>query len=142
MHFPSNEGKGGLFMKRNKAAVLVYLIIGLAIIGLFSQLFGNTKNFFINILVMIGVAVIIFAVFYYVIFRRRGTSDEMKKYKQAVKQSKQKYKSDTSSKQTAEKPKKNPIPKNPAVNRKGKKRATHLRVIEGNKSKGKDRATF
>lgn len=129
-------------MKRNKIAILVYLIIGLAIIGLFSQLIGNTKNFLINILMMIGIAVIIFAVFYYLFFRKRGTSDEMKKYKQAVKQSKQKYKSNPSPKKTTENSKVNRNSKNLAVNRKGKKRATHLRVIEGNKSKGKDRATF
>ena len=134
--------KGGLFMKRSKTAILVYLIVGLAVIGLFSQLFGNTKNFLLNIFVMIGVAVIIFGVFYYFISRKRGTSDETKKYKQAVKQSKQKYQQNPSPRKAEDYPRGKKTTKSTAINRKGKKRATHLRVIEGNKSKGKDRATF
>lgn len=134
--------KGGLFMKRSKTAILVYLIVGLAVIGLFSQLFGNTKNFLLNIFVMIGVAVIIFGVFYYFISRKRGTSDETKKYKQAVKQSKQKYQQNPSPRKAEDNPRGKKTTKSTAINRKGKKRATHLRVIEGNKSKGKDRATF
>lgn len=134
--------KGGLFMKRSKTAILVYLIVGLAVIGLFSQLFGNTKNFLLNIFVMIGVAVIIFGVFYYFISRKRGTSDETKKYKQAVKQSKQKYQQNPSLGKAEDNPRGKKTTKSTAINRKGKKRATHLRVIEGNKSKGKDRATF
>ncbi|WP_405101230.1 SA1362 family protein [Oceanobacillus sp. FSL H7-0719] len=129
-------------MKRSKTAILVYLIVGLAVIGLFSQLFGNTKNFLLNIFVMIGVAVIIFGVFYYFISRKRGTSDETKKYKQAVKQSKQKYQQNPSPGKGEDNPRWKKTTKSTAINRKGKKRATHLRVIEGNKSKGKDRATF
>lgn len=63
----------------------------------------------------------------------------MKKYKQAVKQSKVKYKqyssasshtTNTNKKQTAQ------------LKKKRNRRAPHLRVIDGNKSKGKDRATF
>ena len=124
-------------MKRNKIALLVYVIIAFAAIGLVSQLFGNTKNFLTSIVVMLGIAAAIFALFYFVLQRRRGSSDEMKKYKQAVKQSKMKYK-------PTEKSAVQPKVKQNSGNapRKSKKRASHLRVIEGNKPKDKDRASF
>lgn len=131
------ELKGDFFMKRNKLAILVYVVIGLAVVGLFSQLFGNTKNFFINIFIMLGVTAAIFALFYFVLQRRRGSSDDMKKYKQAVKQSKHKYQQKPAPKNTPQ-PK---VKRNTGTVRKGKKRATHLTVIEGNKSKEKDRAS-
>ncbi|MCF3941745.1 SA1362 family protein [Oceanobacillus alkalisoli] len=127
-------------MKRKKIAYIFYIIIALAVFGVITQLFGNTRNFLMGMFMMLGFAVAIFALLYFVVNRSRGSSDEMKKYKQAVKQSKSKYQQTT--------PKK---PKQPeSFNRKyprtrnGKKRPTHLRVIEGNKSKakGKDRATF
>ncbi len=89
---------------------------------------------------MLGFAVAIFALLYFIVNRSRGSSDEMKKYKQAVKQSQSKY-------QQAAPKKPTPAPlanRKTDRSRKGKRRPTHLRVIEGNKSKtkGKDRATF
>lgn len=124
-------------MKRNKLAILVYVVIGLAVVGLFSQLFGNTKNFFINIFIMLGITASIFALFYFVLQRRRGSSDDMKKYKQAVKQSKHKHQQKPAPKNTPQ-PK---VKRNTGTVRKGKKRTTHLTVIDGNKSKEKDRAS-
>lgn len=127
-------------MKRNKIALLVYVIIAFAAIGLVSQLFGNTVNFLMSILIMLGVAVAIFALLNFFINRNRGSSDDMKKYKQAVKQSKMKYQKQ----QPTGKNKTQPRVKQSAMTsgRKSKKRASHLRVIEGNKSKDKDRASF
>jgi uncharacterized membrane protein YuzA (DUF378 family) len=126
-------------MKRKKSTYLFYGIMILAGFGLLTQLFGNTRNFLTSILMMLGVAVVFFALFYFFINRSRGSSDEMKKYKQAVKQSKSKYEQSTPGKRT-------PIPskQNAFVKRKGKRRPTHLRVIEGNKNKPKekDRASF
>ncbi|MBP2078217.1 SA1362 family protein [Oceanobacillus polygoni] len=125
-------------MGRSKFSIVVYLIIGLAVIGLISQLFGNTINFLTNILIMIGIGVAVFALLYYFVLNKRNpsNSDDMKKYKKAVKQSKSKYKqpsSPTVAKQTK-----------PVVTQKKKrsKRATHLKVIEGNKAKRKDRASL
>jgi len=115
----------------------MYLIIGLAVIGLISQLLGNTVNFLSNILLMLGIGVAIFGVLYFFVLRKRTSSntDDMKKYKQAVKQSKSKYnrRHDT----VASVAKTSHTPK-----RKRNKRASHLRVIEGNKPKGKDRASY
>lgn len=128
-------------MGRNKSSIIVYAIIGLALIGIISQLFTNPMAFLKEIFMIIGVGVVLFSVVYLIFFRsRRGTnSNEMKKYKQAVKQSQQKYKKTnalqtTASKQRTHKP----------IKKRNNQRATHLRVIDGNrdKSKRKNRATF
>lgn len=126
-------------MKRTRLSIPVYIIIGLAAIGLISQLFTNTTNFFSNLFISLGIGLAIFAVFYFVFLRKRTTSNEMKKYKQAVKQSKAKY--------DHTQPRKNPVSAGKTQQsiqprKKRNKRATHLRVIEGNKAKRKDRASF
>lgn len=119
-------------MVRNKFTTFVYIIIGLAIIGLFSQLFTNTANFFMNIFITLGIAAIIFAICYFFLFRNRTSSSDMKKYKQAVKQSKIKHKANTPQVNTQQATVKK---------RFSKKRPNHLRVIDGNKSKRKKRAS-
>jgi len=112
-------------------STLIYIIIGLAVIGVAAQLLTNTANFFISVLIMVGIGVAIFAVLYFFVLRQRPSS-EMKKYKQAVKQSKLKYKD--SNEGTNRSPKKlNALNKR----KKTRRRASHLRVIEGNKSKSK-----
>lgn len=123
---------------RNKFSFVVYIIIGLAIFGLISQLIGNPMNFFKEIIFMIGMAVIVFAVFYFIFFRKRSSSNEMKKYKQAVKQSKRKYKQNKNIK-TNHKSKRPSVQK---TRKKISKRPTHLRVIDGgHRSKRKKRAS-
>lgn len=126
----------------SKRSVLIYCILGLAAIGLITQLFGNTKGFLMNIFVMLAIAGAVFMVVYF-LFIKKGTTtnSEMKKYRNAVKQSKMKYKNRSTpqlkNKQTKilskSKPRKN-------IGR----RVTHLRVIDGkkNKEKEKDQATF
>lgn len=125
-------------MARKVFSALIFTIIGLAAIGLVSQLFTNTVSFFTNIFIMLGVGIVLFAVFYFVFIKKRTPSNDMKKYKIAVKQSKAKYKDPKSSTHTIISNKKNSTPQK----KKWNKRAPHLRVIDGNKSKGKDRATF
>lgn len=121
-------------MRKN---VILYSIIGLAIIGLTFQLIKNPLGIFKWLFFMLIFAVIIFTVVRFFIKRSnpRSTS-EMKKYKQAVKQSKQRY-------QHKQPSNKRPQKNSPRTRR--RKRATHLRVIDGNKSKSKDNkdeATF
>ncbi|MFD2759388.1 SA1362 family protein [Lentibacillus juripiscarius] len=125
-------------MVRNKFSLLVYAIIGLAVIGVITQLFTNTASFLTSILTMVGFAAAIFAVIYFFVFRKgSSSSNDAKKYKQAVKQSKSKY----SQKQA--KPTNNNSQSQPsAMKKKLNKRASHLRVIDGNKSKRKNRASF
>lgn len=125
-------------MARNKLSILVYIIMGLAVIGIISQLFTNTSSFIANLFFMIGIGVAISAAIYFIFLRKRTPSNDMKKYKQAVKQSKSKYKQQA-----------NPNIKSPTkkhvqplqMKKKSTKRASHLRVIEGNKSKRKKRAS-
>lgn len=127
-------------MSRNrKFTIFVYLIIGFAAIGLISQLLGNTVNFLSNLLIMLGIGVAIFGLLYFFVLRKRTPSntDEMKKYRQAVKQSKTKYNKRPSTATAASPAKTTNIPK-----KRRNKRASHLRVIEGNKPKGKDRASY
>ncbi len=89
---------------------------------------------------MVAFGAIIYGAVYYFFIRPR-TSNDIKKYKKAVKQSKAKYKQDQPSKKTIAKATKKQAP---LLNkrRNSKARATHLRVIEGNKQKRKNRATF
>lgn len=112
-------------MQRKKMPIIFYVIIALAVIGLMT----NPTHLVRNIFMMLGVGVVIFALFYFIFRKPRPTeNDEMKKYKQALKQSKRKY-------QTTQRKQARPT-KSKA------KRASHLRVIEGNKSKRKNRATY
>ncbi|HLR80692.1 MAG TPA: SA1362 family protein [Bacillota bacterium] len=124
-------------MARKTLHVLIYGIIALAIIGIFSELFTNALNFVTSILIMIGVAALIFGAFYFIFLRNKGssTTSEMKKYRQAVKQSKRKYKNHGKS---TSKPTKLQTTRG---RKKVRRRPHHLRVIEGNKSKRKKRAS-
>ncbi|WP_152658071.1 SA1362 family protein [Oceanobacillus sp. CFH 90083] len=125
---------------RNKAvSIFVYVIVAFAAFGLFTQLFGNTVAFLSRLLISIGIGAVIFGLVYFLLIRRQQPSgrqrDNMKKYKQAVKQSKSKYghqqsaKSAGSAYQKTSQKKRNP------------KKASHLRVIEGNKTKKKKRVS-
>lgn len=125
-------------MVRNKLSILVYVIIGLAVIGIFSQLLTNTSSFITNLFFMVGIGVAISAAIYFIFLRKKAPSDDMKKYKQAVKQSKTKYKQQTSPNlKSSTKKHVQPL----QMKKKTTKRAGHLRVIEGNKSKRKKRAS-
>ncbi|WP_373892748.1 SA1362 family protein [Virgibacillus natechei] len=124
-------------MARGKMSILIYTLIGLAVIGMVSQLFTNTVNFFTSIFITLGIGIAIFAVFYFVFLRKKTSSNDMQKYKKAVKQSKAKYKQPKETHQTATANK-----QHAQIKRKVNKRAPHLRVIDGNKHKKKDRASF
>ncbi|WP_186575815.1 SA1362 family protein [Aquibacillus kalidii] len=127
-------------MFRHKLSLFIYLLIGLAIFGFATQLITNTASLIINLLVMVAIGAVIYGALYYFVLRKRNTN-ELKKYRKAVKQSKMKYKKDSVGQKSFSKMTKQPSPlKN---NRKPtRERATHLRVIEGNKHKRKNRASF
>lgn len=131
-------------MARNKWSILFYVIIGLGVIGLFSQLFTQPGRFFTSIFTTVGIGLAIFAVIYFVFLKKKAPSNEMKKYKKAVRQSKAKYKQNNThfvnsskTKLASKKQQPNLIKRN-----RTKRSAVHLRVIEGNKAKRKDRASF
>ncbi|RWZ60102.1 hypothetical protein EQV77_02075 [Halobacillus fulvus] len=134
---------------RNWMTPVIYILMALAAFFVGLQLISNTTGFLSSIIMMIGIAVLVYGAIYFIFLRNRGyggggkSSNEMKKYKQAVKQSKQKYK------QTTPVIKKSPVAKaaskpSGGFSKKPKRRnsAPHLRVIEGSKNKDKNRASF
>jgi|SRR5690625_1489974 len=102
--------------------LLIYILISLAVVGLGTQLIFNPSQLIKTTAFVVFGAVVLYVIFR-LIMRNRYESDEMRKYKQAVKQSKLKYKTSA---------RKNNIDKNPKPLR---KRAPHLRVIDGRKPK-------
>ena len=121
-----------------KNSILKYIIfgiIGLAAIGIVFQLITNATGFLTNMLFTIIFAAAIFGLLYYFVLGGRNTSSEAKRYKQAVRQSKSKYPQNRATQTVKNKHQVDPIKK------KLKKRPSHLRVIDGNKSKRKKRAS-
>ncbi|MDV2580964.1 SA1362 family protein [Alkalibacillus haloalkaliphilus] len=114
-------------MPKGKGAVLLYVIGGLAVIGVFGQLVMNPLGFLQSILMMLGFAALIGALVYYFLIHRRRAQVVGSGYKKAVKQSKQKYGTvDRGMRYSShiEKPNK--------INRRRTQRS-HLKVIKGNK---------
>ncbi|MBO1004284.1 tripartite tricarboxylate transporter TctB family protein [Pseudogracilibacillus auburnensis] len=117
-------------MGRNKFSILLYIIVGLAVIGLVSSLINNPGKFLISILVAIGVAFVIFMIFTRILHNRSpGANDEMKKYRRAAKQSNRKY-----TNQNEHLRKRTTKPASPLKTRKKRRHVPHLTVIEGKKT--------
>ncbi len=119
---------------RNIPFILLCSIIVLAGFGLAIQLFSEPIQLVTSLLKILIVAGLLFAIVYFLFFRsKQQTNTSSKKYKQAVKQSQKKY----------GKPNLQHVSKKPtqAPKRNIKRKATHLRVIEGNKSKKDDHAS-
>lgn len=99
----------------NTRKVLVYSLIGLASIGLISFLINNPFALLRSVLTLIIFATVIYFILR-LFLKGKTDSKEMKKYKQALKQSRKRYEPKRASK--------------------GKrKRPSYLRVIDGNKDK-------
>ncbi|MFC0299317.1 SA1362 family protein [Virgibacillus soli] len=125
-------------MLRNFITKMFYVVIVLAIIGLGISLFTNTLKFLTSIFLSIVFAAILFGILYFVFTRNRtgsASNQEMKKYRQAVKQSKKRYQSNEKASHT-----RTQHPQAVSTQKKLRKRPSHLSVIEGNKSKRKNRA--
>lgn len=101
---------------------ILYGLVGLAIVGLMSQLLFNPSQLIKTIAFVAFGAVVIFFVFR-LLFKQRFNSDEMRKYRQAAKQSRLKYQNKSSTKQQQ------------SYRKPLRRRASHLRVIDGNKHK-------
>ncbi|GAB4073480.1 hypothetical protein GCM10028778_09830 [Barrientosiimonas marina] len=124
-------------MANHKGSLVVYVIIGLAVIGVITQLFSNAASFFTTVLTMVGFGVVVSGLLYFLLFRKKQSSNDAKKYKQAVKQSKAKY-----SQQQQTPPATSKDSQRFGIKRKPTKQKSHLRVIDGSKSKRKNRASF
>ncbi|MDC3414417.1 hypothetical protein NC797_12380 [Aquibacillus sp. 3ASR75-11] len=127
-------------MIRHKLSLFVYLLIGLAIFGFVTQLATNTTSLLSSLVMMAAIGAAMYGLVYFFFLRKR-TSNEMRKYKKAVRQTKKKYKNDVPSKKTLSHTIKKKAPLT-QKSRLSKTRPTHLKVIEGNKQKRKNRATF
>lgn len=124
-------------MKRNITSLIFYAVIGLAIFGFIFSLFDNAIGVFISILISLAIGAAIFGLVYFFFFKQRN-SDELKKYRKAVKQSKQRYKNKKTNQTVNFK-----APKQQNSLRKNKrKNAPKLRVIEGNKQKKKNKISL
>jgi len=114
-------------LARNKFPIVLYIVVALAGFGFVISLMRNPGGFMFSILISIAIAFLIFKVLSAVLRRRQGeTSDEMKKYREAVKQSNKRF----------EKPDTKSAAKRQPVNKRKRRRkkVPHLRVIEGKKS--------
>lgn len=112
---------------------LPYMIISLALVGLLSMLFLNPLHLFKSVLSVFLFGALLLVIIRFLFRRNNQNANEMRKYRQALKQSQKRY-------QHNQRPNSNIRIRNNRVQR--RRRPTHLRVIEGKKSKDKDRATF
>lgn len=125
--------KGGYEMKK-RPPVLLYLITSIAAVGLLSYIFKQPGQLLKSLMVIAIIATIIILVTRTIMSNRYDAANraEMRKYRQAVKQSKKRYKNHHKNQNQAKQ------------NRhRRRKKPSHLTVIEGNKNRNKnnDRAS-
>ena len=126
-------------MGRGNLPIIVYFIIGFAVLGLITMLMKAPLNFITNIFLAIGVAFVIYFILTALVNRGKiGGSEEMRKYRRAAKQSKMKY-NNSSQKVTRITQNRRP---SPMKTKRRRRNVPHLTVIEGKKStNNKDRAS-
>jgi len=116
-------------LRNKQASPLFYGVTGLAAIGLFSFFVRDLGQLIKYLFITAIVGAIFFFIARAVLQSRMsgGNQDEMRKYRQAVKQSKRKYGNSR------------PISRNQRIRiqQRKKRRPTHLTVIEGNKHRKK-----
>lgn len=130
--------KEALKLQRKNPPLFIYIIIVVAVIGFLSVMITDTSGLIKSILTSLIVGGLIFGAIY-LLFIRRRRSDELTKYRKAVKQSKRKYQTDTQKSSANSNYKFTTIKRSITSTRKS---APHLRVIEGNKGKKKNRASL
>lgn len=128
-------------MRNRKFPIFMYFIIGIAVIGLLSILLKNPSSLLMTLLGTVFFAGLIFFLVTALLNRNgqsgigmRATNDEMKKYRQAVRQSKQKYGQSKKRAFYTATPQ-----KQQGKAKLKRRRPTHLRVIEGKKSTAMNR---
>jgi type III secretory pathway component EscU len=127
-------------MKNNISTYIVYGLIGLAFIGLIGAISTDAIGLVRGLLFAVITGFVIFGIFYFFFVKKR-TTDELKKYRKAVKQSKQKYPTSYQTSKASLKQTKQSHSLNKINHSKERRDASHLRVIDGNK-KRKNRATL
>lgn len=124
-------------MTNKKFPVMFFAFIGIAFLGLGYQLLYNPAGFLFKLFISLGITLAMFFVVYKIFFQRRNESSEMKKYREALKQSKRKYGSDRETKKTVTNIKSQRKNRRKSQRRRHK----HLTVIEGAKSTKNSRAS-
>ncbi|MDX5475604.1 MAG: hypothetical protein LPK00_08695 [Bacillaceae bacterium] len=124
-------------MKKSIQKPLLITILSLAGFYVVYELFTNTGSFITRLLVIIGVATVIFFLFRYFISGRIGGADS--NYRKALQQSKKKYNAKSKPVVTLNGKERKPTKSTSSIKRKS---STHLTVIEGKKNKKKNRAFF
>lgn len=110
-----------------------YIIISLAIIGFLSMIIVNPIGLLKSLFSLIIIGAIIFGLIHLLLNRNHTNHNEMKKYRKALKQSKRRYQNYSTAKSLRR-------PKTKTVRK--RRRPTHLRVIEGKKSKNNNHISF
>ncbi|HLS66575.1 MAG TPA: SA1362 family protein [Pseudogracilibacillus sp.] len=110
--------------------IVIYFIFGFAIVGLISSLIRRPSSFLLSIFVAVLIGFVIYFILTSFLDRQRGgSSDEMRKYRRAVKRSQQKYRNPGDRIVNNRTVKKQTIKR-----RRPRRRVNHLTVIEGKKS--------
>lgn len=130
--------KEALKLQRKNPPLFIYIIIVVAVIGFLSAMITDTSGLIKSILTSLLVGGLLFGAIY-LLFIRKRRSDELTKYRKAVKQSKRKYQTDPQKSSANANYKFTTIKRSVTSTRKS---APHLRVIEGNKGKKKNRASL
>lgn len=127
-------------MRGKVVPTIAFALIFLALFGFGYKMVSDPAGLMRSLVYIVAFAALISAAFYFLFYKRRqgaAPSSDMKKYKQAVKQSQQKYKKNTTPASVTKPKKVTQIKK-----RTPRKRPSHLRVIEGQKTEKKNRALF
>lgn len=111
---------------RRHQPIWMYILFGLAVVGLVSTFLTDFNSLIRNTIITAITIGIIYAIVH-TFFLKRHNSNEIKKYRKAVKQSKKKYAQKPTGSYTQAK--KRPVSKL----KKRHKKTSHLRVIDGNK---------
>lgn len=114
------------YLMGTKRPLIVYIILGFAMLGFTYTLIFNTGAFLRSLALTVAILISIYGVIY-VFFLRKRVPTDMKKYKQAVKQSKNRHKLKN----------KRSILTQSRRKHKKKKKPSHLHVIDGEKAKSK-----
>ena len=130
--------KEALKLQRKNPPLFIYITIVVAVIGFLSAMITDTSGLIKSILTSLLVGGLLFGAIY-LLFIRKRRSDELTKYRKAVKQSKRKYQTDPQKSAANANYKFTTIKRSVTSTRKS---APHLRVIEGNKGKKKNRASL
>ncbi|QFT89761.1 hypothetical protein FIU87_13950 [Bacillus sp. THAF10] len=128
-------------MKRSLSKSIFYVLASLAAFALIIQLIKNPGDLFTSLLLIIGGVTVFYLIFrYFIQGRLTGGGDA--RYSKAVKQSKKRYGTNTTSaaQRQSVSPIKERVGSKPATQK--RKAPSHLTVIEGKKGKKKNRAFF